>query len=649
MPIRRDIKITINGKDETGAAIKSANKNLESLAKNLKTLKKLAIAIGSIKYVVAPIVSGMARLVSSSLDTADAIGKIADRTNFAVESFQELAFGADHFDVSQRQLADGLTRLNRRLGLFVKDGGGPAAKAIKSLGIEMRDAAGNVRDTESVFYDVVDAIEAAGSAMEQSAISSQFFGEDAGPRLVSFLNKGRRALEAFAQEAHEAGLVLSEETVRGAEAANDQLAKLKKIISIQFTRAIAGLAPDITRMVDAIASNPEGIKQFGRNLSLIAETIAKIVSFGPELLDMIAGLAAPTDVQRRQRKQLEYYEALADLENKLATGASRRAVNAARRNLSILKAELDELIEKTEPIQVLGDASKKGPLEILITPIWDKSPLPPPATNINEISSTDFFADFDAENQRVAEEVAQEQAEYIAGWEEVADAVRRSIDPVEDHRDALRRLDHLLEQNILTWDEWAEATLDVHEAIDTLAPVAESAINEINEFGLQAARNMQDAFADFLFDPFSEGLDGMLKNFGDVLKRMLAEILAQKLLMAFFSGLSGSGNSFMSGIGDFFGGNRAMGGMVNPGKFYVVGENGPELLVPGSSGHVQPNGGSVPVAVNLVNEGTPQEVSRTGATVTADGVVVDVFLKDLQSGGPMASGLQNAFGLRRGG
>lgn len=41
-----------------------------------------------------------------------------------------------------------------------------------------------------------------------------------------------------------------------------------------------------------------------------------------------------------------------------------------------------------------------------------------------------------------------------------------------------------------------------------------------------------------------------------------------------------------------FGGGRAMGGRVDPRKFYVVGERGPELFAPDSAGRVIPNGGS---------------------------------------------------------
>ena len=61
--------------------------------------------------------------------------------------------------------------------------------------------------------------------------------------------------------------------------------------------------------------------------------------------------------------------------------------------------------------------------------------------------------------------------------------------------------------------------------------------HQINQFAIQAARNMQDAFAQFLFDPFHEGLKGMLSSLVDTLHQMIAQIAAQKLLTAIFSWL----------------------------------------------------------------------------------------------------------------
>jgi hypothetical protein len=52
-----------------------------------------------------------------------------------------------------------------------------------------------------------------------------------------------------------------------------------------------------------------------------------------------------------------------------------------------------------------------------------------------------------------------------------------------------------------------------------------------------------------------------------------------------------------------FGGGRAMGGPVSARTAYVVGERGPELFVPGSSGSIIPNGMGGGTIINLTVNG----------------------------------------------
>ena len=57
---------------------------------------------------------------------------------------------------------------------------------------------------------------------------------------------------------------------------------------------------------------------------------------------------------------------------------------------------------------------------------------------------------------------------------------------------------------------------------------------------------------------------------------------------------------------------RAMGGPVNLGGSYIVGERGPELFTPSSSGNITPNGGfggGSTITVN-VNGGDPNSIVR---------------------------------------
>ena len=119
---------------------------------------------------------------------------------------------------------------------------------------------------------------------------------------------------------------------------------------------------------------------------------------------------------------------------------------------------------------------------------------------------------------------------------------------------------------------------------------------------MQAARSIQAAFADFLFDPFKEGIKGMLRGFIDVLRRMVAEIMARQILLAFFGGFAG-GSGPMAAIAQAFIGNKERGGPVMSRKPYLVGERGPELMVPHGAGRVVPNnqlgGGQTMVTVNI--------------------------------------------------
>jgi hypothetical protein len=133
----------------------------------------------------------------------------------------------------------------------------------------------------------------------------------------------------------------------------------------------------------------------------------------------------------------------------------------------------------------------------------------------------------------------------------------------------------------------------------------------------QAARNMQDAFAEFLFDPFAQGIDGMLKGFVDVLRRMLAEYVAFQAFSAIGGALAGSGNAFVAGIGTFLKGARAGGGPVMAGGAYLVGEKGPEMFVPQSSGNIVPNHALGGVTMNYSIDARGADAERIMAVLPA--------------------------------
>jgi hypothetical protein len=125
------------------------------------------------------------------------------------------------------------------------------------------------------------------------------------------------------------------------------------------------------------------------------------------------------------------------------------------------------------------------------------------------------------------------------------------------------------------------------DAIQPLEEVNDEVSVFVAETWKQAARNIQDSFADFFFDPFDASLKDWARNLLDTVRRALAEIAANQLFQLF---ATGGGGGLIGGAIDFVGGlfGRRTGGSVFPNQSYVVGENGPEVFTPNAAGQVTP-------------------------------------------------------------
>jgi hypothetical protein len=134
---------------------------------------------------------------------------------------------------------------------------------------------------------------------------------------------------------------------------------------------------------------------------------------------------------------------------------------------------------------------------------------------------------------------------------------------------------------------------------------ANKAADSMSVFAEQAGRNMESNLAQYLFDPFKTGIDGMLSGFVDMLRKMVAEAAAAQimdslvgnsksgskgLLSEGFSALANSDTTknVISGVGDFFSGFSffADGGVVHKPTQAIIGEAGSEAVIPLKNGNV---------------------------------------------------------------
>lgn len=263
----------------------------------------------------------------------------------------------------------------------------------------------------------------------------------------------------------------------------------------------------------------------------------------------------------------------------------------------------------------------------------------------------------------------QQEMDHLMGIEDMYSRRTRLASSVADlerkgWNDAQRAAADYQAQMELLWEaqmvgvineqQHEEMVNQVTEAYEKQRDQMSGSYFDMEELGKQAARNVQDAFADFLFDPFAEGIDGMLLGFVNVVRRMAAEAAAAQLAQSLF-GSSGGGGGWLgmlaTGVSAYFGGSgaaassmaqgasqagysnlsnwsgpgRAAGGPTTPGQLYEVNERNPEVFRQGGrdflmstrAGEVIPlreqSGGGGSIEVSLV-----VNVDSSGAEVSSD-------------------------------
>ena len=213
----------------------------------------------------------------------------------------------------------------------------------------------------------------------------------------------------------------------------------------------------------------------------------------------------------------------------------------------------------------------------------------------------------------------QTRAEELQGV--MSEMAEETSDPYTLAKADIQREDTLREER---WDK-------ITESLERMAESAANIFTEMAKTGEINFKKIGKQFGDMLLDTVADAID--LKGmFSGLLKDLLGKPgsggQAGTGLFGSLGGLFGSGGGgtgmgvnaagaatsgtlpttwgayeSMSAAG-MFGGGLAAGGPVMPGKFYTVGERGPETLVAGGTGQVIPHGGGGQVNVTF-NVSTP--------------------------------------------
>lgn len=198
-----DLIFRFIGKDETGAAAKSAASNLDHIGSKASGLGKTLAGLGA-AVSVGIIASKVTDFAKASVQSFETVGgesmKLQRIMGGNVEQMSALRGAAAMTGVSADTLATSMRAFSQDI-----EGN---SKQLQGLGVATRDAAGNIRPTGDVLKDVAAVFKDMPNGAEKSTLAVQLFGRS-GLDMIPMLNKGADGIADLEAKTAAYGLTLT--------------------------------------------------------------------------------------------------------------------------------------------------------------------------------------------------------------------------------------------------------------------------------------------------------------------------------------------------------------------------------------------------------------------------------------------------------
>jgi len=558
----QDVRINIKAVDKTKAGFSGVTQGLKRVSGAVLNMKTaLGGALGA---------AGLGLLVKRSLDATDALAKTATRIGTTTEALSRLHFAADLTGVSTETMNMAMQRFTRRAAEAAR-GTGEAKDAIRELGLNANDL---LRlDLDEQMVKLADSFGDVKTDADKVRIAMKLFDSE-GVALVQTLNAGSAGLREMFTEAELLGAVMSTDAAKGVEDTKDELTRLSTVfsgITAQVTAALApaigGFTAKLVEMIKKVAESEGGFRKFAENLAKnVLGTLVRIIRGVANMANsFISGLnrinAARIEFMRMfglgiVGEMAEIEQAIAHVES--ATGQMARNRSS---KLKELKAELAGLQATAEKAGLSLDA------------------------NMIDLINVDEFG-FG---------VQQILKDAIAALD-----VSVSLKPDDDGDPAapITKLQLAYEGATEAIKKFNSANDDVRTKMEDITTKTLSSFSDALTNAAMGTGSLKDAFK------------AMIKNMiAQLIQFYIIDRLTGGIASALFSVKEVSKGGASGGLSSVPG--RAIGGSVQAGSPYMVGERGPEMFIPNSSGSIVPNdkmGGGITVVNNVDASGAGAEV-----------------------------------------
>ncbi len=624
-----------------------ANSQAQGVARKFKSIFKgvgLSIAAGLS-------VVGLKRVITSSLNAADAIAKGAAKANIGTGAYQELTFALDKFDVSQQQVSSGLMAFTKRLG-EARAGTGTLVTFLKKYDEALLDSLTSAESNEQALNIFMEALGGVKNDADRAALSAAAFSRSAGVGIASALKDGGKALDQWRKKARDFGIVVDADILEKAEDAKDRFATLAQVVQSETIVAMSDLVgvlsspafldslrdavkltASLAKVMALLASGPEGVfAVFQADIETLPEQIAtasdEVAKFKAEVARMEGSIFPAIFGGEIDKFKEKLHWAENNLKRLTKLKEQAAALNkpdgAAGVNGGTTATQTNETAAKViEALRFeqeqLNRLIKDGAIEQEVYNNLKKAGV----TINSDTGRTIAVLVRGLEQQKAAQNAAKDAAiAHSAALVKQAEdsqllAIRAAeiYESLKSPRDAfeegIAELDLLKEVGLIDPATYTAAFNRLGDDFASTVDRVKDSTTELSEFTKEAFRSMQNVASDFFFDTLEGNFTDLGDSFRTMVNRMLADWASVKMMGGLFGKDFGKTGELGGMLGSIFGGARALGGPVSAGSAYLVGERGPELFMPQTSGNVVANnklggGTSISVPIGNIDGGSKQ-------------------------------------------
>ena len=497
--------------------------------------------------------------VQAFQDTALAAGKFSDATGLAVDEASRFIEVAGDIGIEAGTVETALGKMNKTLG------GSP--ELFTELGVEIAKTGTGATDVNGTFLNVVDRLNAIKDPAERARVASQLLGKG-WQGMAELIGQGSAELKASLAGVADAQ-VIDEEEEKKAKQLRDRMDELKDRVEAFSLTLGESLVPALVEAADDVIWLADKVSEFESAVQSATDV---------DLGGWAKKLTSPVGV---------------------ATSAMNWFTDAIGSNVSA-----------TDGISYAWDYFT-GNLEDGTTAIEDGTTAIEYGTDAADEMARVY-------GERVVPAVDDSTYAFDAAAEEANNLaintgrVERAAQALSDEWDRLKgKID-----DKAAWFNMQATFDDIRDkgaaAMQAVADGTEDAEQKMHEYRDAVIGGQQEVFdlgkqLGLLPDEVSVLIDLAENGQIDELERRLTILTRNRTMNLDIIARGGAG------YGDRFGGARAAGGPVTAGTPYLVGERGPEIVVPGQSGTVIPNhrigvGGGGGMVINITTGADPQAV-----------------------------------------